>query len=299
MGRAISMKLAVLVGVRVAGQLTYVPAHTKNGKEISARCVIPVYANSNKGTDQKTGEKGRKDEFRLVAWGKLADTCCKSLPKGKAIDVFTEPHSYIGRKFREDGSLYLDAAGQVIEEKKVGFTILNIVFGEESSKFVAQEIQEGRRPINWNVPNHPDFALWTQILQARQLKVWDGRSPVFEFARVTVPQGPGIVVNVSAPQASGQFMNYAAPGSLPGQVAAAFGGFPGGQATPQPLFDPMTGQRLAPVQPTALFDPMTGQRLAPAQPKAMFDPMTGQPISAAAAASGFVPSIPAAGTALF
>jgi hypothetical protein len=303
MGRAIGMKFAALVGVRVAGQLTYIPAHTKNGKEVSSRCVIPVYANSNRGTDQKTGEKGRTDEFRLVAWGKLADTCCRSLPKGKAIDVFAEPHSYIGRKFNPDGTLFYDAAGQVVEEKKVAFTILNIVFGEESGKTVAEEIQMGRRPMNWNITNHPDFALWTQMLQQRQTIVWDGRSATFLYARVTVPQGPGIILNFSANQAAGQqFTNYAAPGTnLPDMVANAFGGFPPAGGASQPLFDPMTGVRLTPVQPTAMFDPMTGRPLnqAPAQPKAMFDPMTGQPISQAAAGSGFAPSLPPVGTALF
>jgi hypothetical protein len=84
-------------------------------------------------------------------------------------------------------------------------------------------------------------------------------------------------------------------------IANAFGGFPPAAGGHAPLFDPMTGARLTPVQPTAKFDTMTGRPLnqVPAQPKAMFDPMTGQPISQAAAVSGFAPSIPAAGTALF
>ena len=269
----------------------------KNGKKINSRVVIPVYCNSHRGTDQKTGEQGRTDEFKLVAWGKLADTCCKSLPKGKAIDVFAEPHSYIGRKFHADGSLFLDAAGQAIEERKVAFTIMNIVFGEESSKTIAEEIQGGRRPINWNMPNHPDFALWTQMLQQRQQVMWDGRSAVFGYARVTIPQGPGIQLdfsaNTPAPAPNAGFVNagFNPNPSLPNMVANAFGGFPPANGAPQPLFDPMTGQRLVPM---------------PAQPK--FDPMTGQPLNAGtaipAANYGFpanptAPPMAAIGTALF
>lgn len=58
----------------------------------------------------------------------------------------------------------------------------------------------------------------------------------------------------------------------------------------QPLFDPLTGQRLVPVAPVAaapqpMFDPMTGQPLVvqhvALQPA--FDPMTGQPIQAVSA----------------
>ncbi len=291
MGRAISLKGSFFAGVRVAGELTYIPAHIKNGKKINSRVIIPIYANSNRGTDQKTGEQGRSDEFKLVAWGKLADVCCKSLPKGKAIDAFADPQSYIGKKYNADGSLHLDVAGMPIEEKKVAFTIMNIVFGEESTKVIAEEIQKGRRPINWNVPNHPDFQMWIQILQANQAAVWDGRSPKFGYARVIVPQGPGIQLDFSqnAPAAGFGAPGYnAAPANygLPGMVANAFGGNPTPPAAGTPLFDPMTGRPLA----------------APATPQPMFDPMTGKPLNAnpgfpGPATASF--NAPAAGTPLF
>jgi len=216
MSRAIGLAGTFFAGVRVAGELTYIPAHIKNGKKINARCLIPVYRNSNKGTNAKTGEKGRTDSFKLVAWGKLADTCCRSLPQGKAIDAFAEPQSFKGSLFNADGSLRVDASGVAIETTKVSFTILNIVFGEESNKRIAEEIQLGRRPQFWNVPNHADYQLWTQMLQAKQQLVWDGQDPKFGYARVVVPSGQGIQLDFSQPAAPA-----AAPvqATLPGMVA--------------------------------------------------------------------------------
>ena len=201
MGRAIGICGAWMAGARVAGQLTYIPKHTINGKEVNARCTIPVYINSHRGTNQRTGEKGRTDEFRLVAWGKLADVCCKSLPKGNALDIDSRPHSYKGKLFNMDGSPRLDVAGVTIEITKTAFTIKELVFGEESSKLIAEEVSTGRRPLNWDKPNHPDFNIWIGVLQARQKAVWDGRSATFGYARVVIPTGQGVQLDFSTPAA--------------------------------------------------------------------------------------------------
>jgi len=209
--RAISMFKSFAAGLRVAGPLTLYPAHFNNGKFVNARCIIPVYANSNKGTNQD-GTPGRSDTFRMVAWGKLAYICAKSLPVGKAFDCMCTPHSYLGNNYNPDGSLRLDAAGQIIQTSKVAFTIEDIVFGEESDKTVTQEVQMGLRPANWNVRNHPDYALWTETLKTRQAAEWDMVSPAFGYANVAMPQGQNI--QLAAPQQvaqqggqQGQFVN--------------------------------------------------------------------------------------------
>jgi hypothetical protein len=126
---------------------------------------------------------------------------------------------------------------------------MDIVFGEESSKQVAEEVQTGRRPVNWNVPNHPDFTLWTAMLQAKQALVWDGRSQAFGYARVVVPQGPGIQVNFATPAAPGHNAgpapvfnpvnpaNFNGPmyttstANMAGPIAAGFG-----MPTPEPRY---------------------------------------------------------------
>jgi hypothetical protein len=298
---SISMMLSVFVDVRVAGQLSYVPAHFRNGKENSSRVEIPVYANSNRGA--KTGEVKKSDSFKLIVWGGLADVCCKSLSKGKALSVFSEQKPYMGRLYDANGNVRNDSTGQPIMIPKMSFTVTKLKFGRDSQKEIAQEVQTGRRPMNWNVPNHPDWALWVRMLNDRQAKTWDCRSGVFEFARVVMPQGQGIVINYAyyAPKAGAAPAENGFNPNLPNMVANAFGAnVPAGAK-----FDPMTG---APINPTPapLFDAMTGLRLAPVP---MFDPMTGQPLThqAPAASFGFpsspmqptAPPIPAAGTALF
>lgn len=318
---SISMMMSVFVGVRVAGKLSYVPAHFKNGKEISSRVEIPVYANSNKGTNQKTGEVGKSDSFKLVVWGKLADTCCKSLPVGKSLSVFAEQDPYMGKLFDKNGNVRNDSAGMPIEVPKMSFTVFKMKFESESKKEIATEIAEGRRPMHWDVPNHPDWSLWVNMLNAKHARTWDCRSAEFEHARVVIPQGQGIVIN---------YAYYAAkPGAaaaggfdtnLPNMVANAFGA----NLQAGAKFDPMTGQPIV-QKPVPLFDPMTGKPLNPT-PQPMFDPMTGLPIGKpqpigydpqtgvpiynsrnemlAAAAGGFptapqAPQAPAVGTALF
>lgn len=249
MGRAYSLMTCSFIGARVAGTLTYVPAHINNGKDVSARCIIPIYCNSNKGTDPRSGEKGRSDSFKLVAWDKLADICCRSLPVGKALDVVTRPQSYMGRLFDQNGQPRVDVAGTPITVEKTSFVILEINFGEESSKTIDEEVQTGRRPIHWNVRNHPDYDLWLTILKNRQLKTWDG-SEKFEFARVSIPQGQNIVLKTVATPATA--INQQQMTNLPELVAHKLN-------SQQPLFDPMTGRPLTQQRP--LFDAMTGQPL--------------------------------------
>jgi hypothetical protein len=202
MSRAIGLGTGSFMGARVAGiagtpSLTYVQAHVKSGKNINARCIIPVYINSNKGTN-RDGTPGRSDRFRLVAWGKLADICARSLSKGKALDCVCSPHSYEGRIYDAQGNMRVDNVGQPITVERVGFTIEKIVFGEDSQKEIDLEIQEGRRPVSWNVPNHPDSALWSKMLQDRQNLQFTGGT-VFGFARVIVPSGPGITLITNQP----------------------------------------------------------------------------------------------------
>lgn len=220
MGRAIGIAGTFMAGVRVAGQLTYIPAYIKaDGSKRSQRCIIPVYRNSNRGTNQKTGEKGRTDSFKLVAWGKLADVCARSLPQGTAIDVFAEPQSYLGTLFNRDGSPRYDNAGQVVQTTKVSFTILNIVFGEDSEKHIDQEIADGRRPQFWNVKGHQDYQTWKSMLQQKQQVTWTGGNE-FQYARVVLPKDGQVDMSVyqgGGNRAAAPAAGYPNPGMAGGQ----------------------------------------------------------------------------------
>jgi hypothetical protein len=256
-GRAIGLGVTSFSGLRVAAQPTWIPPHKSNGVDINSRIIIPTYCNSHRGKDQKTGEKGRSDTFRLVVWGKLADTCARSLLPGNAIDVVCRPHSYLGKVYNKDGSVRVDMAGVPIEVTKVAFTVIDMIFAEETEKNIASSIQAGRRPMNWNVKGHPDWDMWVKILTEQHKEVWDGRSGVFGKARVIVPQGTSIVLDFTRSAAGAGAVGYAQPGqqtTLPQQVANAFG-------ANTAKFDPYTGQPLVQAQAVAQFDPYTGQRI--------------------------------------
>jgi len=278
MGRSLAM--AEFVGTRVAGQLTWVPAHIKpDGEKVMSRVEIPVYANMGKGKDPKTGEKGRKDAYKFVVWGPMADTCCKSLPTGRGLSIFGRPDPYMGKLYNADHTPRLDIAGKEILIPKMAFVVFDLKFEDDSAKQIATEKQDGRRPLHWDVPNHPDWALWVKILNDRQATVWNGNTPTFGYARVVLPRSPGAVIDFEALQPKKkQTQGYIQTGfpqqSLPNMVANAFGANVQAAAGHQPLFDPYTGQPIvqqAPQQPVAKFDPYTGQPIqtvSPFQPTA-------------------------------
>lgn len=288
MGRSLAM--AEFVGTRVAGQLSWVPAHIKNGKSIMSRVEIPVYANMGRGKNVKTGEQGRSDSYKFIVWGPMADTCCKSLPPGRGLSIFGRPDPYMGKLYNDKGIVRTDSAGMEILIPKMAFVVFDLKFEHDSAKQIAQEVQTGRRPMNWNVPNHPDWALWVKILNDRQAVVWDGRAPTFGYARVVMPQGPGIAIDFAALQPKAQKGFPDQGQNLPNMVANAFGANIPANGIHQPLFDQFTGQPIvqqAPQQPAAKFDPYTGQPIG----QASVSPFTPQAPQA--------PVIPAANTALF
>ena len=232
MARAISIEKAFMSGVRVAGTLTYIPAGP-DGK--NARCIIPVYSNSNRGTNQD-GSPGRSDKYTIIAWGKLADVCAVSCSPGKALDIVARPGSYIGTVYNPDGSPVLNMQGQVVTTRKVSFTIENIVFGEESAKTVANDIATGIRGANWQNPQHPDYQNWIAKLRARQAMKYQPGMTAFGYARVRMPKA---VTNAGF-QPQQQFnAGFQAPAPQQfnagsGQQVAGFAGQPGGfQAPPQ------------------------------------------------------------------
>ena len=204
MGRAKGWITSACAGARVAGRdgdlgLTYIPAHTINGKPYSQRVTFTVYINSNKGIG-RDGSPGRSDRFQIVAYGALADSICRSMSNGKAIDAVLKPHSYEGRSFDANRVMRLEADGTPVMIEKVGFQIVESpTYGEDSQKTIDQEVATGRRPANWNVANHPDSATWTQMLKDRANVQYVPGSQVFGYARVITPQGNGIAQVAQTP----------------------------------------------------------------------------------------------------
>jgi len=216
-GSARSLQSSNFSGLRVASSIYY-PAHSKNGVNVSQRCTINAFMNiASKAND---GE-GRNDVIQLTAWGKLGDVCAKSMSPGKEFHCGAKLKTYDARVFFNDQPMtYPD--GTLITVRKVGFSITELTFGEESAKHIANEIQAGIRPPDWNLAGAAGYATWRETLKKRNTLVFDPAQPVFGYAKVILPQGPGI--GAYTPQSTPGFAG-AAPitGAVEAAVVAAAG----------------------------------------------------------------------------
>jgi len=208
-GSARSLEVHMFAGLRVAST-TYYPAHSKNGKNISQRLVINAFKNI--ASSANDGE-GRNEVIQLTAWGKLADICARSMSPGKEFNASCDLHVYDGRVFHNGNPVQM-SDGTVLTTKKQSFTIVRLTFGEESNKLIAHEIQAGIRPAGWNQIGSADHAAWVNTLKARQAVQFDPNLPTFGYAKVIIPQGPGI--GAYNPQ-----LNAAPAGNLAGAVENA------------------------------------------------------------------------------
>ena len=200
-GSARSLQSCSFGGLRVASTY-YTPAYSKNGDNINAKLEINAFINQPKKIDQI---------IKLTAWGKLADSCAKSMSKGKEFAAFNcELNVYDKRVFMpslvagQPGQAVLKADGSPLTIKSQSYTIGRLGYGMESEKHIAREIQERVRPIGWNVMGSVEAAQWKEILNARKAIQFDPNSPTgtFGYATIRMPQGAGIGAYI--PQAQAQ-----------------------------------------------------------------------------------------------
>lgn len=213
MGRNAGIFMGFGSNFRVSSQLSYTPGYVRaDGVTVNQRVKIPCAMNGLK--NQKTGIAGT-DFFQLVAWGKLADFCAKTLNKGRAFDAVVVPHTYQSRYFQNNVPV-AGINGQPLMIDRVGFTITQFRIGEEAQELIDEEIRAGRRPQFWNTKNHQDNVLWMQIIAARNATVFTAGAPAFGYAKVFLP-------NLQAPVAAQ---------NLPNMVHQAFAGAPAPVNTP-------------------------------------------------------------------
>lgn len=186
-GSARSLQISQFIGLRVAST-TYYPAHSKNGVNISQRLVINAFMNI---ASRANNGQGRNEVITLTAWGKLADSCAISMSPGKEFHCFAELHTYDGRVFVNNQPL-VGNDGQPITTRKTSFTIVRLLFGMESAKTIAMEIQQGIRRPMWDKEGTPDYEHWRQVLNMRKGLQFTPGAPMFGYAKVATIQGPGI-----------------------------------------------------------------------------------------------------------
>lgn len=255
-----------IINGRIAGKPKYYPAYVKaNGTVVQQRVEVPLYANVDPDADPH--------RFEVTVWGPAADSIARFGSMGKKLHVVRgELNTHMKFLFNTDRTPRVDAAGQHIQIKRVGITVREFTFGEDSQNFINQSIaiyesSGGRagRPRYWNVPDHPDKARWDEIWQTMKGQVWDGQSKQFMFAEVRQPKGEGIRVltpaelvqyydkrrqngganDVATAQHNMPAMQYNQ--NLPGQVANAL---PPAPQNPAPQQNAWQGpQNPAPQQP--------------------------------------------------
>jgi hypothetical protein len=228
-----------LTNCRIAGPATYIPAHTKPGatKPTDAQAKFTVYQNI----------RNKKMEFRITAWGKMADVIARGGSTGKQIHLQCSIHSYRGRVWlpTPDGAqrqFVTRADGQPLMETKIGFTLEHMNFGVDSSKTIQEEIQSGFRPVGWSDPTQPGYQQWRQICANNNAIQFQPGMTQFGYAKVSQPNGQVVQNNANnnfnqqnqMPNtgAAQQFQQPVAPQQNQNFQQANVGGFQGAAQQP-------------------------------------------------------------------
>jgi hypothetical protein len=193
--------------VKVCGQLIYTPTHYNDGEKIEAKVQILVHKRAKstlhfttshggkilyKTSDQhSTYDTNKLGTFTLFAYGKTALICCSVLSPGKSIDVTCVPNTENVPLIR-NGVKVLDSNNNVVFVNKVSFDITNIIFGEDSQRFIDMQINAGLRPPRWNDICHPDYVIWKKVLKQWNYIKPNRRRKFIGYARQIIPKGPGI-----------------------------------------------------------------------------------------------------------
>jgi hypothetical protein len=253
-GSARSLQMSVFSGLRVASS-NYFPAHSKNGVNVSQRCTINAFMNI--ASKANNGE-GRNDVINLTAWGKLGDVCAKSMSPGKEFHCSAKLKTFDARVWHNQQPVTM-GDGTILTTKKIGFSITELTFGEESAKHIANEIQSGIRPVDWNTAGAAGYALWRETLKKRNALVFDPVQPVFGYAKVILPQGPGIGAYTAQPAAAPAF---ATPGTGAAVEAAVITAAANPAVVGAALFAPVQAP-VVPVAPVVGVAPVAAGFAAP------------------------------------
>jgi hypothetical protein len=185
-GTSYGSGLTSFEGLRVAGQTTYIPAHTTaEGKQVSQHLRVPVYLNQRRSN--------RADQYDITMWGKLADVCANLLAPGCEFNARCRPNSYQGRVFDENGNPYLKGDGTPITTRKTSFSVvMDFKIIADSRNQIQKELNEGKRQPNWDDGGAGQEA-FRQQRKIKAAQQYVPGSAEFGHARVIQPAGATLV----------------------------------------------------------------------------------------------------------
>jgi len=184
--------IANIIGARIAGRPTYTPAHTLAGvaKPRTAKIEFNVFKNRD----------DKKVVYKITAWGKMADAIARGGAVGKEISFYAEIIPFEGRVWMPlpNGShqFITKPDGTPLMQWKTGYTIMDMKWGDDSAKTIANEIAQGLRPAGWNTPGSPDKQIWLQTCMNKNATQYQNGAATFEYADVelkNLPQGAVII----------------------------------------------------------------------------------------------------------
>lgn len=141
-GSSRGIMTCMMAGLRVASRPTYIPGYMKNGKAVSQQLKITAFLNN--------GKNDKRTVFELQVWGKYADSVAHSLTVGKEFHATCRIDSYKARVWNKNGELMINPDGSPVMVTKHSYVVKALSYGDESEKYIADEIAANKRPANWN-----------------------------------------------------------------------------------------------------------------------------------------------------
>ena len=162
-------------------QMKYYPEYVNaKGAKVSNRLTVPILIN----------ERNQETPFNMIVtvWGKLADTCAKSLSPGREVHMKVTPKQY-SSTYKQDGQNVL-VNNKPLTITNISYKVDEIKFGAESAAHIASEVSRNIRGIDWFKPGHAD----NTALNARRKQINDmvyvPGAATFGYASVIGAQAP-------------------------------------------------------------------------------------------------------------
>lgn len=216
-GTSSGLGFASFIGCRLLRECVYVPGYNNGQKTLDPKIYIPVAVNS---------KEGKRSIFQLTAWGdKITSLFAHYLRTGKEMHflncVLT---TFPWQQTSKEGTLQTNDDGSPLMFDRFSFVVKSFVWGSDSAKTIEadlllaqQEVAQGLRGPNWNIPGHADNIAWRASVKAKASMPYQG-GEMYGYARVSKA-----ALNA---QATNAYMLAGAQGTMANNINAVTNGMP-------------------------------------------------------------------------